>query len=87
MASNRIEEQDVLESNYDNPVEDEEEDLDSSMTLVEHLEELRWRIFKSIIAIALGSLIAFIFRILQLYPIIPSPLISVHDLISRKHQW
>jgi len=63
MASNRIEEQDVLESNYDNPVEDEEEDLDSSMTLVEHLEELRWRIFKSIIAIALGSLIAFIFRV------------------------
>src|SRR5438309_10466150 len=63
MASNRIEEQDILESNYDNPVEDEEEDLDSSMTLVEHLEELRWRIFKAIIAIALGSVIAFIFRV------------------------
>src|SRR5436305_4364344 len=63
MASNRIEEQDIPESNYTDPVEDEEEDLDSSMTLIEHLEELRWRIFKSIIAIALGSLIAFIFRV------------------------
>src|SRR5260370_28179536 len=66
MASNRIEEQDILESNYDNPVEDEEEDLDSSMTLVEHLEELRWRIFNSIIAIAVGAVIAFIFRVLIL---------------------
>jgi sec-independent protein translocase protein TatC len=63
MASNRIEEQDILEPNYDNPVEDEEEDLESSMTLVEHLEELRWRIFKSIIAIAVGAVVAFIFRV------------------------
>src|SRR5205807_2192787 len=43
--------------------DDEEEDLDSSMTLVEHLEELRWRILKSIIAIAVGAIIAFIFRV------------------------
>src|SRR5437660_8113859 len=63
MASNRIEEQDIPESNYTDPVEDEEEDLDSSMTLVEHLEELRWRILKSIIAIAVGAIIAFIFRV------------------------
>src|SRR6266699_2452220 len=58
MASNRIEEQDIPESNYTDPVEDEEEDFDSSMTLVEHLEELRWRILKSIIAIAVGFILA-----------------------------
>lgn len=34
----------------------------SSMTLIEHLEELRWRIFKSLIAIVLFAIVAFIFR-------------------------
>jgi sec-independent protein translocase protein TatC len=32
------------------------------MSLIEHLEELRWRIFKVLIAIAIGSTIAFFFR-------------------------
>lgn len=34
----------------------------TAMTLVDHLEELRWRIFKSVIAIAAFSVVAFIFR-------------------------
>jgi sec-independent protein translocase protein TatC len=34
----------------------------TSMTLIEHLEELRQRIFKSLIAIVLGSIVAFVFR-------------------------
>lgn len=33
------------------------------MSLVDHLEELRQRIFKSLIAIVLGAIIAFIFRV------------------------
>jgi sec-independent protein translocase protein TatC len=41
---------------------DEEEDDSSSMSLVSHLEELRWRIFKSLIAITIGAIIAFFFR-------------------------
>ena len=41
---------------------EEDELADSNMSLVEHLEELRWRIFKSLIAIAVGFIIAFIFR-------------------------
>jgi sec-independent protein translocase protein TatC len=40
----------------------EDEDDPSSMSLVSHLEELRWRIFKSLIAVAIGTIIAFIFR-------------------------
>ena len=34
----------------------------SAMTLIEHLEELRWRIFKSLIAIVLFAIVAFVFR-------------------------
>jgi sec-independent protein translocase protein TatC len=42
--------------------EDEEENEDFSMTLIEHLEELRWRILKSLIAVTIFSIVAFIFR-------------------------
>ncbi len=64
MATNELEKQDPLMSDYDsNTVEDEEEEEnDAAMTLIEHLEELRWRIFKSLIAIAVGAIVAFIFR-------------------------
>jgi sec-independent protein translocase protein TatC len=41
---------------------DQDPDDSSSMTLIEHLEELRWRIFKSLIAIVLFAIVAFIFR-------------------------
>src|SRR5713226_9398643 len=61
MAKNEIDEQDLLSPGYDDE-DEEEEDNGSSMTLVEHLEELRWRIFKSIIAIVVGACVAFIFR-------------------------
>jgi sec-independent protein translocase protein TatC len=76
MATNELEKQDQLVPNYAaNMVEDddEEEDNDSSMTLIEHLEELRWRIFKSIIAIAVGAVVAFLFRI-QILTLLEFPL-------------
>jgi len=40
---------------------DDEEEL-STMSLVDHLEELRWRIFKCLIAVVVGAIVAFIFR-------------------------
>lgn len=42
--------------------DDNQEDEEGSMSLVDHLEELRWRIFKVLIAIVVGTIIAFIFR-------------------------
>ncbi len=38
------------------------EDEEDEMSLIDHLEELRWRIFKVLIAVTIGSIIAFIFR-------------------------
>jgi sec-independent protein translocase protein TatC len=57
MATSDVDQQSLLATN-----EPETEDEDpSSMSLVDHLEELRWRIFKSLIAIGVGTVIAFIF--------------------------
>jgi len=61
MATSDIDPQDRLLT-IDNYNRDGEEDQDSSMSLIEHLEELRWRIFKSLIAVGIGTAIAFIFR-------------------------
>jgi sec-independent protein translocase protein TatC len=61
MATSNIDQQDPMATVNDSTFEEEETD-ESSMSLVEHLEELRWRILKSLIAIAVGGIIAFIFR-------------------------
>jgi sec-independent protein translocase protein TatC len=60
MATNNFDQQGLLESFF-TPGEDDANDP-SSMTWIDHLEELRWRIFKSIIALVVTSIIAFIFR-------------------------
>jgi sec-independent protein translocase protein TatC len=58
--ANKLEQEDILESIF-TAGEDDANDP-SAMTLVEHLEELRWRIFKSVIALVITSIVAFIFR-------------------------
>lgn len=45
----------------------------SAMTLVEHLEELRWRIFKSLIALVVFSIAAFFFHV-QILDFLTRPL-------------
>ena len=62
---------------------DEEEELDeSAMSLVDHLEELRWRIFKSIIAVVVGAISAFFFRV-QIMTFLTWPLPKTADQIGK----
>lgn len=60
MATSEIDQQSHMAPLGDNDV-DEKDDA-AGMSLTDHLEELRWRVFKSLIAIAVGTVIAFLFR-------------------------
>jgi sec-independent protein translocase protein TatC len=53
----------------------------STMSLVDHLEELRWRVFKSLIAIAIFSVVAFIFRV-QIMDFLTGPLPTVANALG-----
>ncbi|HEY3991671.1 MAG TPA: twin-arginine translocase subunit TatC [Ktedonobacteraceae bacterium] len=66
---------------------DEEPDPNdpSAMSLVDHLEELRRRIFKMLIAIAIFSVVAFIFRE-QLMNFLTWPLPHTADLLGHGNQ-
>jgi sec-independent protein translocase protein TatC len=61
MATGNLDQQDLM-PDLDEAFSFEDEEDGASMTLVEHLEELRWRIFKSLIAVVVGAIVAFIFR-------------------------
>jgi len=79
MATGDIDQQDLL-SAYD--THEEEEDDESAMTLIEHLEELRWRIFKCLISVAVFTIIAFIFRE-QLMTFLTAPLPKEADPLTH----
>ncbi len=55
----------------------------SHMSLLDHLEELRWRILKVLIAVVVGSIIAFIFRD-WLLDILQSPLPASANALTGK---
>lgn len=67
----------------DDDDDDEEDEGGATMTLVEHLEELRWRIFKSVIAIVVLSVVAFIFRV-QIQQFLTYPLPKSADALGGK---
>jgi sec-independent protein translocase protein TatC len=64
---------------------DPEADDPSAMSLVEHLEELRWRILKSLIAIGVFSIVAFIFRV-QIMDFLTWPLPATADALGHGQQ-
>jgi sec-independent protein translocase protein TatC len=81
MATSNIDQQDPMAALED--LLDEEPD-GATMSLVEHLEELRQRIFKSLIAVVLGAIIAFIFRV-QIMNFLVLPLPKTADVIGKNH--
>src|SRR5258708_26707491 len=92
MATGNIDQRDPDEIVDDLDLEDEDDDDDedddedpgeASMTLVEHLEELRWRIFKSAIAIVVFGIVAFIFRE-QIQQFLTYPLPKSADALGGK---
>ncbi len=74
MATSNINSQNSMASTTDDGTEEEEEE-EAGMSLIDHLEELRWRILKSLIAIVVGGIVAFIFRdqIIQ-FLVLPLPI-------------
>src|SRR5579885_1074326 len=72
-----------LEDDDDDDDDEEEDEGGATMTLVEHLEELRWRIFKSIIALVVFSIVAFIFRE-QIQQFLTYPLPRSADALGGK---
>jgi sec-independent protein translocase protein TatC len=83
MATENLDEQDTLSAFDDsNGQEDSDADDSSAMSLIDHLEELRWRIFKSLIAIAIGTIVAFIFRN-SIITFLAAPLPSGADVIGN----
>lgn len=79
MTTRDIDQQEAM-AGLDYDVEEEEEEGEG-MTLIEHLEELRQRIFKCLIAILVGGVVAFIFRI-QIFKVLLYPLPKEADLIK-----
>lgn len=80
MATGDIEEQEALFS-FDG-FDPEGEDDDSAMSLVDHLEELRKRIFVALIAVAIGTIVAFIFRDYIIH-FLEAPLPQEADSLTR----
>ena len=81
MATSNMDQQDTMATVNDSIIEEEETE-ESAMSLVEHLEELRWRIFKSLIAITLAAIVAFIFRI-QIMRFLTLPLPKTADTLTK----
>ena len=81
MATSNVDQQDTMATVNDSIIEEEETE-ESSMSLVEHLEELRWRIFKSLIAITVAAIVAFIFRI-QIMRFLTLPLPKTADTLTK----
>ena len=82
MATGNIKEQDSMLSFDGFFQEPEDEGDESGMTLIDHLEELRWRILKSLIAVAVCTIVAFIFW-KDIIHFLAAPLPSRADILTH----
>ena len=84
MATKKLAQQDLLETIFSSDEDDLDPNDSSAMTLIEHLEELRKRIFFSAIALVIASIIAFVFRNQIVYLLsLPLPT-NQSDVIGHK---
>ena len=79
-----VDDLDLEDDDDDDDDDDEEDEGGASMTLVEHLEELRWRIFKSAIAIVVFGIVAFVFRV-QILQVLTYPLPNTANALHAGH--
>ncbi len=84
MIPNQIQHDEPVEPQEPAPLE--QQDSDSIMSFMEHLEELRRRLIRCVIAIVLGSVVAFFFReqILR-FLLLPLPAEAVSLNVSGVH--
>ncbi|GAC1567605.1 MAG: twin-arginine translocase subunit TatC [Ktedonobacteraceae bacterium] len=81
MATSNIDQQDDPMSTFDD-LFGEDEPGGATMSLIDHLEELRQRIFKSLIAVVVGSIVAFFFRV-QIMNFLTLPLPKTADVLGK----
>ena len=87
MATSNINSQNSMASTTDDGTDQEEEEEASAMSLIDHLEELRWRILKTLIAIVVGGIVAFIFRDLIIqFLVLPLPIQASQVLGHPDHK-
>lgn len=86
MATSDIKQQQTSSfDGYDEEPEHDGEAFDpSAMSLIDHLEELRGRIFKCLIAVVIGAVAAFIFRD-QIMQFLAAPLPNEVNALSTQH--
>lgn len=85
MATGNIDQQQDPLLTFDGFSTDDENDPDA-MSLVDHLEELRWRIFKCLISVVVFTVVAFIFRS-YILDFLEAPLPQhINSVVGTHHQ-
>lgn len=85
MAASDVEQQSLFDRFSNSNNSDDDDNDKSAMSLVEHLEELRKRIFVCLIFVAIGTVVAFLFRT-QLIAVLTRPLPLNANTLGGTHK-
>ncbi len=85
MAASDVEQQSLFDRFSNSNNSDDDDNDESAMSLVEHLEELRKRIFVCLIFVAIGTVVAFLFRT-QLIAVLTRPLPLNANTLGGTHK-